>query len=206
MMQKYKPDNAFCKTHFAIMAAILLLFCAACGESSQALPASQQNPMGLAGKFPPEAEKNFALARVLWTDKKDICSDPEKAIEYLDKTIALAPDYAEAYVRRGMAKSDLQDWQGAFDDITAGIRINNRPDYYAYRGLVSLRGGNLLGARKDLDRSTDLNSSQYRAWNYKGELFILEENYPEACKNFKKGCANGDCSALEAAREDKYCD
>ncbi|MDR2891550.1 MAG: hypothetical protein LBV80_00455 [Deltaproteobacteria bacterium] len=163
------------------------------------------NPMGLAQKYPQEAEANFALARTLWGNS-ETCKDPELAISYLDKAISLAPDYAQAYQRRGLAKSDIRDWDGAFDDLTKAIRLSPpSAELYAYRGLVSMRGGNALGARKDFDRSLELDSNQHRAWNFSGALNILLYDYPAACDDFEKGCSNGDCTGLESANAAGYC-
>jgi tetratricopeptide (TPR) repeat protein len=190
-----------------ITTGLLLFSCiaavsAGCDTAENPVPA---NPMGLSGIYVKEAETNYALARALWGNT-EVCRDPKQAILYLDKTIELAPDYADAYMRRGLAKSDLRDWDSAFDDITAAIRLEPKPDYYAYRGLVSMRGGNSLGARKDFNRSLEIKSGQHRAWNFRGGLNILLHDYPAACADFKKGCSNGDCTGLESAKQNGYCD
>jgi tetratricopeptide (TPR) repeat protein len=186
---------------------VIFLVCIAAGSAgcgAEETPAPL-NPMGLSGKYAKAAETNYALARALWGNT-EICREPQQAILYLNKTIELAPDYADAYMRRGLAKSDLRDWDGAFDDITKAILLAQKPEYYAYRGLVSMRGGNSLGARKDFDRSLEINSSQHRAWNFRGGLNILLHDFPGACADFKRGCSNGDCTGLESAKKDGYCD
>lgn len=166
---------------------------------------------GVSGKYPPEAEMAFAKARVLWkrnstsTSLGEVCSDPESAVAFLDKAISLAPEYAEAYIRRGLAKSDLGQNEQAFDDITAGIRLSPTAEAYAYRGLVLLRGNNTKAARKDLEYSLELNSSQHLARNYLGVLALSENNEREACKAFQNGCDQGDCSFLESAKKEKIC-
>lgn len=157
---------------------------------------SPHNPMGLSGKLNPEAEAAFARAHVLW-DKSDVCSDPALALELLDKAISLEPAYAEAYLRRGLAKSALKDWDGAFDDLSKAIRLNPSPEAFAFRGLVSIQGGNYVGARKDLDRSLHLTSRQHRAWNFRGTLNRLEGHQNAACEDFTEGCDYGDCVGLD---------
>lgn len=180
---------------------LLLFMCCACGE-----PAPKPlDPMGLGKKYSQEAEANFALARALW-GTTEVCKDPEQAIEYLDKAIALAPDFAEAYQRRGLARSDLRDWDGAFDDLTKAIRLRPVAENYAYRGLVSMRGGNALGAKKDFDRSLALDKKQHLAWNFRGGLNLLLNDYPNACADFRQGCANGDCTGLESAKQHGVCE
>lgn len=173
---------------------IICLLLAGCGAKE--LP--PHNPMGLSGKRNPEAEAAFAMAHVLW-DKNDICSDPYHAETLLNKALALEPEYAEAYVRRGLARGQLHDWDGAFDDLSRAIRLRPTAEAYAFRGLISMRGGNYLGARKDLDRSLALQKRQHRAWNYRGALNRLEGDLDAACRDFDNGCDYGDCVGFESA-------
>ena len=180
---------------------LLILLLGACGGARSDKP---HNPMGLSGKRNQEAEAAFSRAHILWRDA-EICSDPLLAIELLDKAITLEPAYAQAYMRRGLAKKDLHDWDGAFDDMTSAIRLDPSPENYAYRGLISMYGGNRLGARKDYERSVSLNPKQHRAWNFKAALNILDNRYTEACSDFETGCSNGDCTGLESAKNAKIC-
>lgn len=183
--------------------AIITFFCfILSGCAGKELP--PHNPMGLSGKLNPEAEAAFARAHILW-DKDNICTDPELAVTLLTKAVTLEPGYAAAYLRLGLAKSDLRDWDGAFDALSRSIRLQPVPEAYAYRGLVSLRGGNYLGARKDLDRSLELRSRQHLAWNFRGALNLLEGRITEACGDFAKGCGYGDCTGLESARARGEC-
>lgn len=162
------------------------------------------DPRGYSGKYDTEAEKHFTMAHSTW-GKRDTSSDPEKAITLLSEAIKLEPNYAEAYLWRGMAKSELGKWDDAFDDITKSIRLNPLAGSYAYRGLVSMRGGNAIGARKDFDESIDMDSSQHRAYNFRGALELLLNDNEAACKDFSRGCSNGDCTGLESAKEAGYC-
>ncbi len=181
---------------YSFFAVFLLCFTLISCGGNEALKSA--NPMGLSGKHNPEAEAAFTLAHVLWRNS-DICSDPEQAIMLLNKAIRLEPDYADAYLRRGLAKSDRRDWEGAFDDLTRAIRLKPTAEAYAFRGLVSMRGGNALGARKDYDRSLDIDKRQHRAWNFRAALNLLEGQREAACRDFNKGCDNGDCVGLESA-------
>lgn len=186
---------------FVAVCLILCFTAVGCGGKEAVPP---HNPMGLSGKRNAEAEAAFARAHVLW-DKKDVCSDPELALELLNKAIGLEPDYPEAYLRRGLAKSDLNDWDGAFDDLSKAVRMAPSAEAYAFRGLVSMRGGNYLGARKDLDRSLEISKRQHRAWNFRGALNRLEGRQNEACDDFEEGCDYGDCIGLETSRDMGEC-
>lgn len=162
------------------------------------------DPRGYAGKYNEEAEKHFTLAHSTW-GKRDESSDPEKAAALLTEAIRLEPKYAEAHLWRGLAYSQLGRWDEAFDDITTSIRLRPLAGSYAYRGLVSMRGGNAIGARKDFDESINLDSSQHRAYNFRAALELLLGDNEAACKDFSRGCSNGDCTGLESARAAGYC-
>lgn len=189
------------KIRTLVLTFFALLALAGCGSER---PLQPFNPMGLSKDVPPEAGSKFDQARVLWKNT-DVCSNPERAIELLDQAIAAAPKYSDAYLRRGMASSQLGYFDDAFDDVTRAIRFSPSPAGYATRALVSLRAGQIKAAAKDLDHSLSLNSSQYQAWNYYGDLYLLEGDSREACRSYSRACSNGDCSRMEAAKEQGLC-
>lgn len=179
----------------------LVLGLAACAPP-QADP--HRDLSGLAGKTDPAAEMLFAKAHVLWRGTDD-CSDPRKAVEYLDQTLHIDPDFTEALMWRGMALSQMGEWDAALDDLTAVVRAAPSAEAYARRGLAFFRTGNFMGSRMDLDRSIKLDASQHRAWNFRGALNLHENNTDAACADFSRGCRNGDCTGLESARELNMC-
>ena len=183
---------------------LLALFSGCALLESPPDPPKPFNPSGVSGKFDPEAERLFGKARVLW-GRAEVCSNPELAVEYLDEAIRLEPDYAEAYLRRGMALSEQGYADEAFDDLTRAIRLAPTPDAYAYRGLALLRQGDMKGARQDFDEAIRLDSDTSRAWNFRGALGLQEGNDGAACKDFEEGCRQGDCSFLEKARKEGIC-
>ncbi len=185
---------------------------AGCTTPQSGTPRSgEENLAGLSGKFNPEAETSFAQARVLWkrglssVSAVEVCSDPEKAVVLLDKAISLEPGYAEAYIRRGLAKSELGQREEAFTDLTAAIRLHPTADAYAYRALVSIRAKQVRAARKDLEYSLQKNPQQHLARNITGLLALTLDDKPEACAQFQQGCSAGDCSFIDAAKADKLC-
>lgn len=191
-----------CGVPCLLLALTLLSGCSLLEPSPE--PPKPDNPAGASGKFNPEAERLYGKARVLW-GSGEICSDPEQALIYLDEAIRLEPEYAEAYLRRGMALSEQGYAEEAFEDLTRAIRLNPTSDAYAYRGLALLRQGDLKGARQDLDEAISLAPDSHRAWNFRGAAQLKEGNDGEACKDFEEGCEQGDCSFLEKARREKVC-
>lgn len=152
----------------------------------------------------PEAEELFTKAHVLWKGT-DVCSDPAMAVYLLDQAIGIEPGFADAFMRRGLAYSEMGKDEEAFADLTQSIRLDPRAERYAYRGLVLIRQHNLGGARRDLDQSLKMEPGQYRAWNFRAVVNVMEEQDQSACDDFKTGCRNGDCSGLDAAKKQAIC-
>lgn len=203
----------FRASFFLTLLVVILVICLAgcAGPRSGGRGSNGENLAGLSGKLNPEAETAFAQARILWkgtlssASTGERCSDPEKAVALLDKAISLEPKYAEAYVRRGLAKSELGKREDAFNDASAGIRLKPTAEAYAYRALVSIRGKDVRAAQKDLDYSLKKDPKQHLARNFSGVLALTLDNMPEACAQFQQGCSAGDCSFIEAAKSSKIC-
>lgn len=195
------PRRAWARTFLLTGGGLLLLVMVGCAAQE---PLKPHNPMGVSGKINPEAETYFAMADVLWKGG-ETCTEPEKAVAYLDKAISLHSGYWQAYARRGLAYSDMGLWDEAFDDLTRAVRLHPSAESYAWRGLVASRMGNRLGARKDLARSIELDKAQHRAWNYRAAVELLDGEIAAACTDFARGCSNGDCTGMESARREGVC-
>ena len=202
----------------AVLSLVACLLCAALAsgcslfsspdakpEPGTTPPAAAQAPASDEPSAAEEAETLFAKAHVLWKGGGDVCSDPAMAVHLLDQAIALKPDYADAFMRRGLAYSELRNDEEAFSDLTHAIRLDPKPVRYAYRGLGLIRQENLAGARRDLDQSIELDSDQFRAWNLRAVVNVMEHKDDQACSDFNTGCKNGDCSGLNAAKKQGIC-
>jgi tetratricopeptide (TPR) repeat protein len=187
--------------HVFLSACIAVFLLAGCAGKEPA--PSPPDVKGLSGKRSEETELLFAKAHVLW--KGDVCAEPQEAVRMLNEVIVKEPEFAAAWAYRGLAHSELGKREEAFDDLTQAIRLDPKAEYYAIRGLASLRGGMLSAARRDLDYSLKKDQKQYRAWNILGEAALREGNAQQACEYYAKGCSNGNCDPLQRARKDGQC-
>ena len=93
---------------------------------------------------------------------------PEKlanAIKNCDLVIQLAPNYADAYRRRGYVKKKLGDFKGAIKDYDTAIRKGADYAYvYVYRGDVKSEIGDKKGAIKDYDKAIRLDPAYVDAY------------------------------------------
>ena len=93
----------------------------------------------------------------------------KQAIEQYDKSIALNPDYAEAYNNRGVAKYSLGYHEDAIKDYEQAIRLN--PDdalAYTNRGNAKNRLGRHVDAINDHDQAIRLKSDFAGAYTNRG--------------------------------------
>jgi len=85
------------------------------------------------------------------------CTDPQKAIEYLDEAIKLKPNFAGAYNNRGNAYCDLGQYKRAIEDYNVAINLN--PDFanaFLNRGNAYLSSGNKELGCSDAQKACDL--------------------------------------------------
>ena len=110
-------------------------------------------------------------ALAFWQDGK--YTDPDKALEYLNKAITLDSKYAKAYNNRGLAWSNKGDYDRAILDYNKAIELNPKyAEAYNNRGFVYMIGlGKQIEACSDLKRACDLGD----------------------CRGIKVARQNGDC-------------
>lgn len=184
-----------------LIVLVLGISLAGCGRKEAEL--GRFNPMGTSGTHNEQAERAFAKAHILW--KGEHCSDPDQAIIWLTEAVELEPSYAQAWLRRGLAYSDKQWFDLALEDLNKAVRLAPTAESYAYRGLVQMRLGNLLGADADLTRAISLDPSYHRAWNFRAATRLQDQRISAACEDFERGCAEGDCTGWNNARKQGVC-
>ena len=95
--------------------------------------------------------------------------DPGEAVADYDKAIALQPDYAAAYINRGIANHELGRPDEALADYDEAIAL--RPDYaaaYRNRGVAKLRLERQEQAEADFDKAIALQPDDAAAYFSRG--------------------------------------
>jgi tetratricopeptide (TPR) repeat protein len=106
-----------------------------------------------------------------WFERGFEASDLEMKISYYTEAIGQNPDYARAYVSRGLARSERGDLDGALAEYSAAIRL--KPDYanaYNKRGNVRIKKGDLDGALADYTEAIRLKPGYAAAYNNRGNV------------------------------------
>ena len=126
---------------------------------------------------------NKALA--FWKNGK--YTDPDKALEYLNETISLDSNYAEAYIVRGSVWHSKGNYDKAISDYDKAIELNpGFADVYYFRGNIWHHKGNYDRAISDFNKTIELNPGFALAYNNRGSVWYVKGNYNLAISDFNK--------------------
>lgn len=127
----------------------------------------------------------------------------QKAIHAFSRALELKPDYAQAYLWRGIVYDDLGDTESSLKNYTKSIEIEPSAVAYNNRGIAKAIGANYEEAIKDYDEAIKLKPeygvalmNRGFAWNELGEN-------EKACKDWTEAKRKGVNSAQ--AILDEYC-
>ncbi|MCX5855720.1 MAG: tetratricopeptide repeat protein [Deltaproteobacteria bacterium] len=131
----------------------------------------------------------FDKAVSLWADGK--YTDPQKAIEYLNETFRLNPNYSAAYLNRGAAYAQLEQYQQAISDYNEAIRLepddadgyNKRGSGYNNRGVAYSSLGQHQRAIQDYDQAIRLKTDYAYAYN-RGLAYSRLKQHQQAIKDY----------------------
>ncbi len=115
------------------------------------------------------------------------CTDLQKAIEYLDNAINLKPDFAEAFINRGLAYYELGQYKRAIEDYDQAIRWKpERAASYNNRGIAYAKTGDYKRAIEDYDQAILLKPNYSLAYNNRGSAYLSLNQYEQAIENYNE--------------------
>lgn len=118
----------------------------------------------------------------------------DAAIESYTKAIELKPDYAEAYVKRGMARRANGDLDGSIEDyekagsIDPKATLNNQyvAESYSNRGYNKLNAFDVEGAIADFTKAAETNPREADHFYKRGHARLIKEDLDGAIADFDK--------------------
>ncbi|MDD6890883.1 MAG: tetratricopeptide repeat protein, partial [Bacteroidales bacterium] len=100
------------------------------------------------------------------------------SIQYFNQVIGVKPYLAEPYFYRGLAKMNLEDFQGAEADCTESIERNPFVvNSYQIRGLSRIRQQNYAGAIEDYEKALRMDPENVPVWHNLTLCRIHEKKY-----------------------------
>lgn len=134
-----------------------------------------------------------ASARGLVKEGKQLMSrnKVDAAVESFTRAIELSPNYAEAYVERGMAKRAKGDLAGSIEDYEKAGSINpksiegNRFIAQAYnnRGYIKLNGMDVDNAIQDFTMAIKINPDEQDHYYKRGLAHLINEDLMQALED-----------------------
>lgn len=117
--------------------------------------------------------------------EKIIDSDNLGAVEALNIIVRHHPDVADAFLLRGIAKYNLNDYRGAISDFSAAIAISAvYSDYFLYRGQAKERIYDYAGSREDYNKAIELRPFSVDAYLCRGINSLIIKKYEDAIADF----------------------
>jgi GT2 family glycosyltransferase/Tfp pilus assembly protein PilF len=112
--------------------------------------------------------------------------NPERALNFYQKALALNPNFSEAYVNQGVLLNDLQGYESAIASLDAALSIEkNRADYWLNRGSVHQSHNNTEAAIADYDQAIALEPSNPQAYWNKAVSLLLEGQFAQGWTFFE---------------------
>ncbi|GAB4187476.1 MAG: tetratricopeptide repeat protein [Thermoflexibacter sp.] len=122
---------------------------------------------------------NFGLGNALINANQHKIAQP-----YIEKSILLNPNFAEAYNSRGSIKFALQDYDGAMRDYNKALEVNPNYQYaYASRGSVFAMQKKYAQAVEDYNKALSLNPNDILTYLNRGMARVQLRDFNGARKD-----------------------
>jgi serine/threonine protein kinase len=130
----------------------------------------------------PEVVELYNLA----SDKSDKGKSQE-ALEDLNNAIALDPNYADSYNKRGEIRYKLGDKNGALEDYNYAITLDsNFAKPYLYRGGIRIESGDIQGAIADFNKVIEVDPGFTDAYIPRGLVRYTSGDTKGSIEDFTK--------------------
>ncbi len=109
------------------------------------------------------------------------------SIQYFNQIINAKPYLSEPYFYRGLAKMNLDDFQGAEMDCSEALERNPFViSAYQVRGLSRIKQNNIKGAIEDYEKAIKLDPENIGVWHNLSLCRIEQKDYAKAKKDLDK--------------------
>ena len=118
----------------------------------------------------------------------------DAAIETYTRAIELSPNYAEAYVQRGLAKRARGDLQGSIQDYEKAAAIDPKSvvgnrfvaQAYSNRGFIRMNALEVDSAIEDFTKAININPNEDGHYYRRGYARLIKEDLVEAANDLTK--------------------
>jgi tetratricopeptide (TPR) repeat protein len=110
----------------------------------------------------------------------------QEALNVLNQSLKINPNYAEAYAERGLVYSDLKDYKAALENYNQALRLDSK-DWHVYnnRGIARFHLKDLQGAIADYDQALKLKESPIVYYN-RGNAYSRSGNSQRSIADYDR--------------------
>jgi tetratricopeptide (TPR) repeat protein len=118
------------------------------------------------------------LTATEWFERGYNATDTDEKIRCYSQAILIKPDYSEALVNRGAARSTSGDYDGAIEDLSVAIRTQpERAEAFYNRGEAHRMRGEFAAADQDYTEAIRLRADYADAFHARGVVHIRRAEY-----------------------------
>ena len=138
--------------------------------------------------FPVVASAQINTDRVMAIGRNALYfEDYVLSIQYFNQVINAKPYLSDPYFYRGLAKINLDDFQGAESDCSEAIERNPFVvSAYQVRGLARIQQNNFAGAIEDYTKALEFDPENIGVWHNMALCRIRQEDYKGAKNDLDK--------------------
>jgi tetratricopeptide (TPR) repeat protein len=135
-----------------------------------------------AAAAPAVAEEELTAQQ--WFERGFNALDLDEKLRFYSNAIRIKPDYADAYVNRGVVRYDKADLGGAIEDYNHALRISpNDIDALNNRGNARSGKGDLDDAIEDYNHALRISPNDANAFNNRGYARLLKGDLEDALQD-----------------------
>lgn len=146
-----------------------------------------------------------AVAHILPLYQGSVCQQPDRALFLLERVLAVPPDNPLALGLKGLAASQVDHHDVAFNAATQAVTLCPTPQLLGWRALVLARAGQFEAAAHDAGLALRYNPDEGAALLAQGLVFLRQGRLDSGCRSLEAACSRGECSGLDSARLTGQC-
>ena len=147
------------------------------GQSQQALKTLKS--------FTPDESTRYRYFFLMGRANQDIKNNKE-AMKNYSLSIRDNPNYAKAYINRGLTKGAQRDLQGALQDLLKAVELDNQSAAaYLNLGVTQAALNQPRNALESFNRALEINPSYADGYRNRGIVFNHLKKNSEACRDWK---------------------
>jgi tetratricopeptide (TPR) repeat protein len=134
----------------------------------------------------PEVQEKELTAQQ-WFERGFAATNADEQVRFYNEAIRLKPDFAGAFINRGLARGEKGDEEGGMQDLNEAVRLDPHFAHaFIKRGFARRAEGDLDGALQDYDEAIRLNPDYAHTFVHRGVARCAKGDFESGMHDFKE--------------------